>query len=49
MGHWNECNIEATTKVRDHVSVKELIQVHKIESGIKVINSVSDNGLLGIR
>ncbi|CAE6702517.1 HindIII family type II restriction endonuclease [Candidatus Nitrotoga fabula] len=30
-------------------AIKELIQVHKIESRIKVIISVSDNKLLGIR
>ena len=30
-------------------ALKELIQVHTIESRIKVINSVSDNNLLGIR
>lgn len=30
-------------------AIKELIQVHKIESRISVINSVSNNNLLGIR
>lgn len=30
-------------------AIKELIQVHKIDSKIKIINSVSNNNLLGIR
>lgn len=40
---------EKIMRMSHEEALKELIQVHKIESRIKVINSVSDNGLLGIR
>ena len=40
---------EKIMRMTHEEALKELIQVHKIESRIKVINSVSDNGLLGIR
>jgi len=40
---------EKIMRMSHEEAIKELIQVHKIEGRIKVINSVSDNGLLGIR
>lgn len=40
---------EKIMRMSHEEALRELIQVHKIESRIKVINSVSDNNLLGIR
>jgi hypothetical protein len=40
---------EKIMRMSHEEAIRELIQVHKIESRIRVINSVSDNGLLDIR
>lgn len=40
---------EKIMRMSHEEAIKELINVHKIESRIKVINQVSDNGLLGIK
>lgn len=40
---------EKIMRMSHEEALRELIQVHKIENKIKVIKSVSDNGLLGIR
>lgn len=40
---------EKIMRMTHEEALKELIQINKIEGRIKVINSVSDNGLLGIR
>lgn len=40
---------EKIMRMSHEEAIKELIQLHKIESRIRVINSVSDNGLLDIR
>lgn len=40
---------EKIMRMSHEEALRLLIQVHNIESRIKVINSVSDNGLLGIR
>lgn len=40
---------EKIMRMSHEEALKELLQAHKIESRIRVINSVSDNDLLGIR